>query len=128
MGTHPIFESDFDCLTECYALSGGYLLCTATRAFNLTTTFLTTQNQFLTSSTSNNTSICSKALISELYSNRSKTDFRLIGRRFGKVIKLNRDNSLPAQGFISNQTASPVLFFEDESPDVSMDFGYFKYD
>jgi len=24
MGTHPIFESDFDCLTEVVAKNGGY--------------------------------------------------------------------------------------------------------
>jgi len=66
--------------------------------------------------------------ITELNSSRSKTDYRLIGKRFGKVVKLNRDDSLPAHGFISNQSSSPVLFFEDESPDVSMDFGYFQYD
>merc|ERR1712173_248160 len=24
MGTHPIFESDFDCLTECYRVSLGF--------------------------------------------------------------------------------------------------------
>jgi len=66
MGTHPIFESDFDCLTECYALCGVCRLCTGTRGSNLTTTFPTTRNRFRTSSTSNNTSICSKALISEM--------------------------------------------------------------
>ena len=43
---------------------------------------------------------------------RNKEDYRLIGRRVGKVIKISREESVPAHGFVSNNQSAPVLFFD----------------
>ena len=42
---------------------------------------------------------------------RTKDQFRLIGRRYGKVVKINKDANLPSHGFISNQQSNPVIYF-----------------
>jgi len=50
--------------------------------------------------------------VDKIANQRSKENYRLIGVRYGRVIKINRNEKVPSHGFISNTEAEPVIYFD----------------
>ena len=50
--------------------------------------------------------------VNDIFDARTKENLKFIGQRYGKIIKINKDENLATHGFISNDKSDPIIYFD----------------